>query len=295
MKLEDYDLIYSFTSKYGEGSCQHSFVSMYSMYEKYSDVICVEDETLYILRSNLCDRTHRVFLSPMGGKDMEKAFTRILDDTAGFGKKVKFITLTEDTALFLEKTFPGRFLIKEAPDLFEYIYRTDRMSTFSGRKLKKRRSEVNHFHTIYGDRASVDRITPADFPEIMEFESWWLRENQEDHDRLSLRREQRMIDFQLKYFDRLHLSGILVRIDGEVKGFGYGTKLSDSYYDAIIEKGDRKIPHIYKVLRSESVRQCAMDCTYVNMEEDLGIPGLRAVKMMYKPDFLIRKYIAVES
>ncbi len=294
-ELEDFEFIYKYTSRFGEGSCQHSFVSMYSMYEKYGDVICEEDHTLYVLRSNLCDQDYRVFLAPMGSGDRKATFQRILDDTAGQGKKVKFITLTERNALFLEEAFPGRFHISEEADLGEYIYRADKMATFSGRRLKKRRSEVNHFHTLYGSRASVKRITPADFDDLLAFEEWWTRTSMEDHDEKSLNREKRMIGFQLDHFDRLRLSGILVRIDGKVKGFGYGTKLSPSFYDAIIEKGDRSVPHIYRVLRSESVRQCAMDCTYVNMEEDLGIPGLRAVKHLYKPDFIIKKYIAVEK
>ncbi len=60
------------------------------------------------------------------------------------------------------------------------------------------------------------------------------------------------------------------------------------------EKGDRSVPHIYKVLRQEAVKQCALDCIWVNVEEDLGIQGLRELKFAYHPEYLLRKFIATE-
>ena len=280
-------------SVYGEGSCQHSFVSMYSLGEKYGDQVCIRDDTLYTLRGNLCDDEYRVYLAPMG-QELKTAFRTIRLDAAEYGKKVKFLTLTEGYAEALRDAFPDQFLIQEDRDLAEYIFPTREMSAFPGGKLKKRRVEVNHFWNLYGDRAKVTVIEPSDFQDILEFESRWLYESKENHDMHALERESRMIQKQLSHYDILRLSGIVVRIDGVVKGFGYGTKLSDLYYDAIIEKGDRSVPHIYKVLRMESVRQCAMECEYVNMEEDLGIPGLRDIKNAYKPAFLIHKYLATE-
>lgn len=294
VNLDAFDQVYRYTSVFGEGSCQHSACSMYSLAEKYGDAVCERDGVLYTLRSRLCDDDFRVYLAPMGHGNMKEAFLNIICDAAAHGKKAKFFSLTEKYANILKEELPDRFDIEEDRDLAEYIYRTEIMAAFSGRKLKKRRSEVNTFWNIYGNRASVTKIEPSDFPDILEFERKWLKKNKETHDMEALGREARMIEVQLSHFEELHLSGIVLRIDGVVSGFGYGTKLSDSYYDAIIEKGDRDVQNVYKVLRQESVKQCAMDCTYVNMEEDVGVPGLRALKYAYKPEFLLHKYIAVE-
>lgn len=294
VNLDAFDQIYRYTSVFGEGSCQHSACSMYSLAEKYGDAVCEKDGVLYTLRSRLCDDDFRVYLAPMGHGNMKEAFLNIISDAEAHGKKAKFFSLTEKYADVLKEELPDRFDIEEDRDLAEYIYRTEIMAAFSGGKLKKRRSEVNTFWNIYGNRASVTKIEPSDFPDILEFERKWLEENKETHDMEALGREARMIEVQLSHFEELHLSGIVLRIDGVVSGFGYGTKLSDSYYDAIIEKGDKNVHNVYKVLRQESVKQCAMDCTYVNMEEDVGVPGLRALKYAYKPEFLLHKYVAVE-
>lgn len=293
VRLEDMERIYPYTSVFGEGSCQHSPVSMWSLAEKYGDEICIADDTLFVLRRNLCDDEYRVYLAPLGA-DPEAGFDRILEDAKAHGRKVKFLTLTQHYADILTSTHPDDFNITEDRDLAEYMYRTEKMAAFSGRSLRKRRSEANTLWNIYGERASVKLIEPADHKDILEFENIWLEQSSEDHDMEALRREARMIEKQLEYFDQLSLSGIVLRIDGVVHGFGYGVKLSDIHYDAVIEKGDRNIPHIYKVLRKESVRQCAMECTYVNMEEDVGIAGLRAIKLAYKPEYLLSKYIAVQ-
>lgn len=294
VNLDGLDQVYRYTSVFGEGSCQHSACSMYSLAEKYGDAVCEREGMLYTLRSRLCDDDFRVYLAPMGHGHLKDAFLNIISDAKSYGKRVKFYSLTEKYADVLKEEFPCRFDIEEDRELAEYIYRTESMSTFSGRKLRKRRSEVNTFWNIYGDRASVTKIEPGDFSDILEFEGKWLEKNKETHDMEALGREARMIELQLAHFQELHLSGIVLRIDGVVAGFGYGTKLSEDYYDAIIEKGDRDVHNVYKVLRQESVKQCAMDCTYVNMEEDVGILGLRALKYAYKPEFLLHKYIAVE-
>lgn len=297
VELGDYDRVYAYTSRFGEDSCQYSPVSMYSLEEKYGDAIFIEDGVFYTLRRNLCDETYRVYLAPLasGKEKLREGFLRVFSDAEAYGKKVRFLSLTEKQAAFLEAGFPGRFEIREDRDLAEYLYRTEDMSAFAGGALKKRRREVSFFWRRYGDRASCTVIGPRDLADILSFEKEWLRQNSETHDAETLEREARMIERQLAHFDALHLSGVVLRIDGALRGFGYGTKLSEDCYDAIVEKGDRAAPHIYKVLRQEATKQCALDCCAVNLEEDLGLSGLRAIKLEYRPALLLRKFIAEEK
>ncbi len=295
--LGDYDRIYAYTSRFGEGSCQYSPVSMYSLEEKYGDAVYIEDGILYTLRRHLCDECSRVYLAPLGnGRErLREAYQRVFADAAAYGKKTRFVSLTEKQAAFLAAEFPGRFELREDRDLAEYLYKTEELAAYAGSGLNQRRREVGSFWRRYGDRADCTLIGPKDMADILDFENKWLRQNSETHDAEALEREARMIERQLAHFEALHLSGIILRIDRAVYGFGYGTKLSDSCYDAIAEKGDRAIPHIYKVLRQEAIRQCAMACHTVNLEEDLGIPGLRANRQEYHPAFLLRKFIASEK
>lgn len=294
LALSDYDRVYTYMSVYGEGSCQHSFVSMYSTREKYRDMICEKDGFLFTLRSGLCDDRYRVYLAPFGSGDVRKAFEMIFEDASEYDKKVMFFTVTEKYASLLESLFPHRFDIAENEDYGEYIYAHENMSTFAGPVLRKRRAEVRTFQIMYQDRAKFDRITHDDFEEIRHYEKKWLSECAENHDMESLNKEARMIFFQLDNYDRLRLDGTILRIDGEIHGFCYGTKLDSLHYDVIIEKADRDIPHAYKVLRLMNTQMCVPAGGFVNMEEDIGVPGLRAIKQAYKPDIILRKYVAKE-
>ena len=43
------------------------------------------------------------------------------------------------------------------------------------------------------------------------------------------------------------------------------------------------------------MKKCCTGYKYLNTEEDLGFEGLREMKMMYKPDFMIDKFIVYEN
>lgn len=293
--IDDRDTVWKYMSKHGEGSCQHSFVSMYSLYEKYGDAICERNGFLYVLREHLCHDGVRVYLAPVGDGSLKEAFETILDDAHSHNARAEFQTLTEASCRFIEENFAGLFQITECRDYAEYIYSTKKIAAFSGAKLKNKRTEINRFYRTYGDRVRVSVIQKEDLPEILEFEEKWLRQNQEAHDKYALEREARAIGLQLKNYDELRLSGIVVRIDSVVHGYSYGTPLNGEYFDALVEKGDKDIPDIYRVLFRESVKQCALSYTYVNREEDVGVKGLREVKMSYQPEILLKKYIVKED
>ena len=292
---EEYDRVYEYMSAYGDGSCQHSFVSMYALFEKYGDSVCEQDGFLYTLRSHLCDDAYRVYLAPMGGGDLKQAFQNVLEDAHRYGKKAKFVTLTQRYAEFVRKVFPAAFDIQEDRDLAEYVYGIDRLSTFSGKAMKKRRQEVNQFWTEYGERASVTKMTKGDVPDVLKFEKEWVQQNSETHDALALEREARFGTKMLQNFEQFRLEGVVLRIDGEVRGFSFGTRLNDAVFDGLLEKADRNVLNAYKVLRMELPKRCAADCAYENIEEDLGIPSLRNMKLQYQPDFLINKFIVAEK
>ena len=294
--LEDRDRIFAYSSVFGEGSCQYSPASMFGLEEKYGDAVCERDGLLYVLRSRLCDAARRVYLFPLG--DAEKladGVRRVMEDARARGRRTAFASLTDRQRDFLLAAFPGRFAVSEDRDAAEYVYRTESLATLSGNRLMKRRAEVHAFWRRYGDRASVAALSTADVPEVLAFEARWLRENAATHDAEALAREARMIARQLGAFDALRLRGVVLRIDGAVAGFAYGTKLDGDCYDAIAEKGDRSVPNVHKVLRRETARLCAADCAYVNLEEDLGIPGLRTMKTAWHPAFLLRKSAAEET
>ena len=296
--LEDKDILIRYLYRYGENSCQHSFVSMYCMAEKYGDMYAEKDGYLFILRSGKCTENFRIYLFPMGDTEnkeaLKKAVLTILEDAKAHGKKVRFETLTKKASDAINSLFPKQFTAENVRDYAEYIYTQQKLADLPGRALASKRYDVNTFFRDYGDRCSIENILPQHIEEIKEFQKKWLSDMLKDEEDVQLELENIAIGIGLDNFEKLGLSGIVIYIDGKMAGYAYGAPISDDCYNVIIEKGDRSIPDIYRVLNRDLVRMCCSEYFYINREEDVGVEGLRKAKMSYKPDILLEKYIVSE-
>lgn len=279
----------------GESSCQHSFTALFTLREKYGSMICEKDGFLFTLRKGLCSEGKRVYLAPMGSGDLKEAYCAIFADAEAYGCKAVFNTLTESHVGFLKKTFPDRLRFTELRDYAEYIYLSDSLCKMAGKKLADKRNKRNKLLRTYGERLEVQLLTAENIPDVLHFEEMWVRENAADHDRDALEAEMRTIRLQLENFDALGISGICIRIDGELVAFSYGVPLNESCFDGLIAKASRKIPNLYKLLYWEISCFCAAPYTYFNWEEDVGVPGIRSAKTEYDPILLMPKYLAEET
>jgi hypothetical protein len=280
--------------RFGENSCQHSFVSMYCWGAKYDYTVCEEDNWLYICREKLSSKQYRTYLMPMGGGDKAEAIRRLQDDARSHGAKVRLETVTENIKNTLEKDCPGVFQASENRDYAEYIYTAEKLAYLPGKEMASKRKDTNSFWRDYDGRVNIKKMTGAAIDETIAYQEKWLKTRLCEEDRIQLELENEAIIRGLENFDKLGLSGIMLYVDNELRGYAYGSKLSDDCYDVIIEKGDREIDNIYRVLNMEIVRRCCTGITYINREEDLGVPGLRKAKLSYKPDILLEKYVLTE-
>ncbi len=284
---------------YGGRSCQHSFASSFCMSGKYGDQVALRDGFLYTLRSLRCDERERVYLFPLGDASDEDAARRavenVLEDAHENGRAVRFETILPDAAELLSRLFPGRFEIEENRDYAEYLYTYDKLAFLPGHEMASKRHDLSTFERDYGGRYEVCRIeTQEQIEQIKPFQAWWKAEKMQREEDVQLECEDAAIRVGLANFFELGLSGILVYIDGRLAGYAYGAQLSAECYDVIIEKGDRGAPDIYKVLNRDLVRLCCDGAAYINREEDVGVAGLRKAKLSYKPDLLLRKFVARE-
>lgn len=297
--LKDRDRIMKYLYRYSENSCQHSFASMYCMAEKYGDKYCEKDGYLFILRGGKCTDNERVYLFPMGEtKDrmaLSHALSEIFEDAGAYGKKVRFETVTAKATELINALFPERFTAQNARDYAEYIYTYEKLSELPGKALASKRYDIKTFFRDYGERTTIERIGPEYIEGIKEFQRVWLENMLKDEEDVQLELENTAIGIGLDHFEELELSGIVVFIDGKIVGYAYGTPISQDCYNVIIEKGNRSIPDIYRVLNRDLVRMCCEGFSYINREEDVGVEGLRKAKMSYVPDILLEKYILTEE
>ena len=293
--LDDKRMVDGYFRRYGEGSCQHSFVSMYCMERKYGDRICELDGYLYIVRSNRSSGQEQVCLFPMGERSgMGRAIERLRRYAHDNGTALRFETLTRSAAETLEELFPGEFEIAPCRDYAEYLYTREKLAELPGPEMASKRHDISTFFRDYGSRTRIERMRPEHIEAVRAFQKAWLEAKNHGQEDVQLECENEAIQRGLDRFEELELSGIVVWIDDALAGYAYGAPLSGDCYDVMIEKGDRRFPDIYRVLNRDLVRLCCGDYAWINREEDVGAPGLRKAKLSYKPDRLLEKYVARE-
>ena len=306
--------------EWGEGSCQHSFAASFCLAGKYGTQVCERGGFLYILRSkaggkdgtscppagtrtscpSLGGPEERVYLFPMGDPSdreaLRGAVANVLDDAHEHGARVRFETLTRRAKDLTLELFPGTFAAQGNQDYAEYVYSVDKLVNLPGHELASRRKKIHHFFNEYGDRYQIATIDEGHIPLIRAFQRQWLEARISDDPQFAARlaQEDAGVQIGLDHFFELGLSGVVALIDGELRGYEYGAPLSRDCFDAMVQKGDRDIPEIYRILDWEFLRLCGGGYTWVKWEEDLGVESLRTMKTLYAPDRMIEKFIVNE-
>ena len=299
IKIEDRDLLNRFFYAYGGDSCQHFFPAAFCLKGKYGEWYAIEDGFLYILRENRCTEKERSYMFPMGDATdtdaVKRAVEAVLQDAHEHGKRMRFDVVTGHEKDILTGIFGDGFEITESRDMAEYIHSVQKLIELPGKHLRNRRYAVKAFFRDYGEVCTVEKMCPDHFDDVLKLQKQWYVSATGELDDRQLDHEDDEIRLGLEYFDELGLSGCVVYVGGVLAGFAYGAKVSKDCYDIIAEKVIRSYRHIYPVLNHEMAKMCQEEYQWINWEEDLGDEGLRTMKMGYKPERMLYKYIVTEK
>lgn len=296
--IDKKSLLDKYFSAYGDGSCQHSFVSSFCMFEKYGDHFAIKDDFLFVRREKRCTNQSLVYLFPFGDMgDPEKvrhAVDSVIEDARSHGCKVRFETVTEKAKNFIMENYPGIFSVTELRDAAEYIYDCEKFASMDGGEYHDRRRHVRKFLETYKGHWKLEPVNSNNFNEMMKLANEWLQLKIDDENKTQLTCEHSAIEKSLKNWDALGMKGIVLRIDGEVCGFIYGMRLNDDTFNAMILKADKSKVYISPFLYRSFAELCSKTSKWLNLEEDLGDKGLRQMKLSYRPDHFLNKYLVEE-
>jgi hypothetical protein len=101
--------------------------------------------------------------------------------------------------------------------------------------------------------------------------------------------EYRAIEETLRHYKELPLTGCAIRIAGNIEAFTVGEALNPSTAVCHFEKAMPQFHGLAQLINQRFAKENLAEFTYVNREQDLGIPGLRKAKESYFPDHLVEK------
>lgn len=192
-----------------------------------------------------------------------------------------------DAALVAELEGSGIITFEPARDHFDYVYLREELVRLTGNRYRSKRNHINRLLRSYS--FSYDHLQDRDIPECLELQDKWCMEKRCEED-MNLLGEWEAVKEILVNFHDLKVHGGVIRIGGRVEAFTIGELLNPETAVVHIEKADPEIPGLYPFINQQFCERSWQNVTYINREQDLGIPGLREAKLSYYPHHFIEKY-----
>ncbi len=166
----------------------------------------------------------------------------------------------------------------------DYLFFQEKLAGYPGKKMHKKRNLVNQFLRSYdplvlplGSEVRSDALKVLDIWQNTTVQEMATSDYHQCAEALERQKEFRM-------------SGIMVYADGHPAGFMMGEALNDETFTIHFAKADISFKGIYQFLFSRFASEIGEGYKYINMEQDMGNPGLRHTKRSYYPDLMAHKY-----
>ena len=229
------------------------------------------------------------------------------ENAAGAGKKILFGppvgTLSAVTAIdtfqdiidgavrlpageAAELTAAG-YPVQADQDNADYVYRVDDLAGLAGRRYAKKRNQIKKCLRAY--QCTYEPLTPNIIPDCVALQKRWCAGRSCSTDP-GLCAEYTAILSLFAHFTELGLLGGVVRVDGEVQAFAVAERLGPETAVWHFEKNLPGIQGLGQLINQWFARHALSDFSFVNREQDLGVPGLRQAKKSYHPHHMVEKY-----
>ncbi len=180
------------------------------------------------------------------------------------------------------------FFAEEDRDNFDYVYRTRDLVNLAGRKYDGKRNLIKNFKKT--NEYSYYKIHSGNSAECLEFEEAWCSIKDCDHIE-GLNNEKEAIKDMVKHFSEFNLISGAIKIKEKIKAIAIAEKLNDNTMVMHVLKGEANMKGLYQTMLNEFLSREGSPFEYINMEQDLGIGGIRKAKLSYYPCKMIKKYI----
>lgn len=256
----------------------YTFTNLFAWREQHRVSLSRVGDSL-IVHYNDGDR--RMCLRPLCGGD--EVVEKVLSESQGDRTEFGYMPAEQASRL---ASRPGLSVIEDR-DNADYLYLARDLIDLAGRKYDAKRNFLGRFTA---NRSwQYLSITPANARDCIEFADEWCEDRScETAD--GLHKEHCAVYQMLTNFGALGIVGGALRVDGRIAAFALGERLNSETLVVHAEKADSGIEGAYQAINNQFCVHEAAGVTYVNREQDLGVPGLRKAKLSYHPVKLVETY-----
>lgn len=234
--------------------------------------------------------TNEPFYSFLGNSEILSTIKILLNYVQS--KKIpSILKLIPESNLSGNKAIFDKFLITEDRDNFDYILSIAEFCNLEGEKYKSHRKVINRFNNRYSNcNAKLLNLVDLEIQnQIIELFFVWEKEKEKKrdetiHELTAIKR----IFADPKY---LNLLAMGLYHNNNLISFQIVDVINSKYVDSHFFKADPKYDGASHALRyafSHELKKLGYE--YINIEQDLGITGLRNKKASWKPITFLKKY-----
>ena len=282
IELEDKPLFDKHYKKYPPVHSDNVFTTMISWMNYGNYQYAFLDDNLIIISQI----KNKIRVRPPSGKPNKNIFDQILQLAKKQDTKYPFGLIDMQIKNWLSKNYP-KMKIMPHRDYFEYVYLASDLAELSGSDYSKIRNRLNKFKRNFSYK--LEEISEDDIEEVKKFLDRWCLWKDCESDPL-LEAERNAIIYSVSHFFELKLSGIAIRIDGNIEAIAVYERINKDTAVVHYEKGSPDYDGIYKAVNQETAKILQKNFKFINRESDMGLPGLRKAKMSYHPNHMIEVF-----
>lgn len=230
------------------------------------------------------------FLGHYTDEAFAHSFNIVRNDFRRIGEPLVIMDVVKWMLPYYERIEGFDFEIEDRREYMEYIYKAADFE--AGMNKQDDRYRYRYFMRKF-DYETVE-ITPDDRDEIIGFmEQIWCGDKQCSECQFGCLVE--VCDRVVSAFDKLHVNGLLVRIDGEIAGFCIVTnRMGQAVYQ--FKHAINSIKGINEYMLRECYDRYLKGVEIINYTEDCGIESLRRYKMNLATDYsLLSRLTLIEK
>ncbi|HHD64043.1 MAG TPA: DUF2156 domain-containing protein [Desulfobulbaceae bacterium] len=280
LNIEHQALIKDFFARFPPEISEHTFTNLF-VWSNSRPVYFAEKENSLLVFIDAQDAPRPatiLFGPPVGGLPISEVVAMMGDSLEGA------IRLPAEPAS--ELTDAG-YALQPDRDNADYVYLVEDLARLSGRHYAKKRNQIKK--CLKAHSCAYESITADLVPQCIALQQRWCTSRSCDTEP-GLCAEYTAILTMFEHFFELDLIGGAIRVNGEIQAFAIGEQLNPETAVCHFEKALPGMQGLGQLINQWFALYGLTGFTFVNREQDMGVPGLRQAKKSYHPHHLVKKY-----
>lgn len=174
---------------------------------------------------------------------------------------------------------------------YDYLYRRQELAELKGKKFDGKRNHIKRFKAAHPGYEFLPLVPEMRKEAFALFERWSEeRRDSAYFQRLACASQRQALLQAFDLFQELDLVGGIIRERGAVQGLIIGSRLNRDTATVHFQYGDPHFSGVSPTILWEAAVGVFAPFSCINLEQDLGIPGLRTAKLSFQPLKLVKKF-----